>query len=121
MKKLTLDEQKILNLYISGLSTIRIAKEFKCCAATINKILHKHGIKLRTNKEYRTKYSFHHDFFSIIDTEEKAYWLGFMFADGNVRKNKNQSVIQIKVNDFEIIEKFIKSINGNMSVKQYYN
>ena len=35
-----------------------------------------------------------------------------MYADGNVRKNRNQSVIQIKVNDQEIIEKFIKSING---------
>lgn len=44
-----------------------------------------------------------------------------MYADGNVRKHKNQSVIQIKVNDHEIIEKFIKSINGNMSVSYYTN
>ena len=44
-----------------------------------------------------------------------------MYADGNVRKNRNQSVIQIKVNDQEIIERFIKSINGNMSVSHYIN
>ena len=44
-----------------------------------------------------------------------------MYADGNVRKRKNQSIIQIKVNDHEIIEKFIKSINGNMSVSHYTN
>lgn len=42
-----------------------------------------------------------------------------MYADGNIRKHGNQSVIQIKVNDYEIIDKFIKSINGNMSVKTY--
>lgn len=44
-----------------------------------------------------------------------------MYADGNVRKNRNQSVIQIKVNDQEIIEKFIKSINGDMFVSHYTN
>lgn len=34
------------------------------------------------------KYTFDHTYFKEIDTEEKAYWLGFMYADGNVKKNK---------------------------------
>lgn len=28
-----------------------------------------------------------HKFFDIIDTEEKAYWLGFICADGYIHKN----------------------------------
>lgn len=121
MRKIQLDESKLIKMYENGDSTIKIAKVFNCAVGTINKRLKKLGIKMKSNKEYRTKYSFDHNFFEIINTEEKAYWLGFMYADGNVRKRKNQSVIQIKVNDHEIIEKFIKSINGNMSVSHYTN
>lgn len=121
MRKIQLDESKLVEMYENGDSTIKIAKVFNCAVGTINKRLKKLGVKMKSNKEYRTKYSFDHNFFETIDTEEKAYWLGFMYADGNVRKNRNQSVIQIKVNDQEIIEKFIKSINGNMSVSHYIN
>jgi hypothetical protein len=39
----------------------------------------------------RNKISIDETFFSIIDTEEKAYWLGFIAADGCVRKNKSGS------------------------------
>lgn len=28
------------------------------------------------------KYTFNENIFSIIDNEEKAYWLGFLYADG---------------------------------------
>lgn len=121
MRKIQLDESKLVEMYENGDSTIKIAEVFNCAVGTINKRLKKLGVKMKSNKEYRTKYSFDHNFFETIDTEEKAYWLGFMYADGNVRKHRNQSVIQIKVNDQEIIEKFIKSINGNMSVSYYTN
>lgn len=121
MRKIQLDESKLVEMYENGDSTIKIAKVFNCATATINTRLKKLGVKMKSNKEYRTKYSFDHNFFETIDTEEKAYWLGFMYADGNVRKHRNQSVIQIKVNDQEIIEKFIKSINGDMSVSYYTN
>ena len=35
------------------------------------------------------KYYFNNEYFDRIDTEEKAYWLGFLYADGYISSNNN--------------------------------
>ena len=64
------------------------------------------------------KYNFNQDYFENIDTDEKAYWLGFFFADGCITINKkgdNKQYSQYKVQltsiDREIIENFSKAID----------
>lgn len=52
-----------------------------------------------------------HDYFKIIDTKEKAYWLGFLFADGNVFKNKVSITASLK--DEEWMKKYINIIGAN--------
>lgn len=42
--------------------------------------------------------------FETIDTEEKAYWLGFLYADGYV--NDKQVELALKAEDLEHIKKF---------------
>lgn len=63
------------------------------------------------------KYSVNDDFFETIDTEEKAYWLGFIYADGYVttHKNNNSKILEIglKLSDKEHLEKFKVSIESN--------
>lgn len=67
------------------------------------------------------------DFFNVIDTEEKAYWLGFIFADGyisfseaNLNKGQVASAycvgIKLQLSDKEHLKKFNKSIQGNYKV-----
>lgn len=76
MNKVNLNENEIIALYQSGLSTIKIGKMFGCSNTTISKRLKELKIKMRSNKEYRRKYNFNENFFESIDTQEKAYWLG---------------------------------------------
>lgn len=66
------------------------------------------------------KKEIHHcnyDYFSMIDTEEKAYWLGFIYADGNVNKAENTLTINLQAGDKKHLEKLNKCLEGNYSVK----
>lgn len=46
------------------------------------------------------------DFFDVIDTEEKAYWLGFFTADGGLWSNGKQLSIQLSTKDKSHLTKF---------------
>jgi hypothetical protein len=80
----------------------------------------------------RTKKTCTRDFFNVIDTEEKAYWLGFIFADGyisysekNMKKGQLATTyctgIKLKWSDREHLKKFNKSISGNYKVFKEIN
>ena len=51
--------------------------------------------------------------FEKIDTEEKAYWLGFLYADGYVNEEKHFLTLGIGNKDKEHIEKFRKFLKTN--------
>lgn len=62
------------------------------------------------------KYTFNTDYFKKIDTEDKAYWLGFIAADGYLNKKGNTVGICLDIKDIEHLEKFKKDISftGNI-------
>ena len=80
----------------------------------------KTAIDLKINKLglHKNKYNYNHDFFENIDTEEKAYWLGFFYADGCVSINKitnsGECCIKLYKGDYRHLQKFNKSLNGNI-------
>lgn len=66
------------------------------------------------------KYFYDKNFFEHIDTEGKAYWLGFIYADGYIswsKKNRGYVVgIELQDSDYKHLEKFNKCIGGNVQV-----
>lgn len=73
-------------------------------------------------KSYSTiKKEFNSHYFDSIDTEEKAYWLGFICADGCVSYNKHTKSYQFKItlqqSDKDFLKKFIEAIDGNFDIK----
>ena len=53
-----------------------------------------------------------------IKTDEDAYWLGFLFADGFVSKNRNRVILELNSKDREHVEKFKKYLDTNRPI--YY-
>ena len=74
----------------------------------------------------KSKYVYNEKFFENIDTEEKAYWLGFIYADGYVCAGKyNGSISSYEVSielssvDKNHLIKFVNSINGNIGITEF--
>jgi len=64
-------------------------------------------------------YEVNQDYFKSIDTEDKAYWLGFIYADGYLNKNGNTFGIELKDTDIEHLIAFGKDIESNRPIKIY--
>ena len=80
------------------------------------------AIKLKAERMGMKKYPYCCDYhyFDEIDTEEKAYWLGFITADGWIsKKEKTNSAavgIELQYGDIGHLRKFNKSLSGNYQI-----
>jgi hypothetical protein len=61
------------------------------------------------------------NFFETINTKEKAYWLGFLYADGYLveRPNRAEIRLKLKIRDEETIDKFCDALRLNKDKKEY--
>ena len=75
--------EEIITMYENNVSLREIALKTHHDRGKISKMLENLGVKTTSGNHYR-KYFFDFNFFEKIDTELKAYWLGFMYADGCV-------------------------------------
>lgn len=122
MKKLNLNETKIINLYNKGLSCQKIADKLQVSESFISKLLSRKQLKKRSNSIYRRQNVCNYTFFEEINTEEKAYFLGLFFADGNITIRKSgQKVVQIQLNDKKPVFDFLKNIEANFKPYIYKN
>ncbi len=81
--------------------------ETACYAA-----LRKYQIPTRSISEAHRKYAVNESFFDVIDTEEKAYWLGFITADGSVSPLNNALQITLHERDEGHLRKFLTSLQS---------
>ena len=109
------------NEYKNGKSTLNLEDKYGFKATTICSRFTRAGYELRNNKDNSRKYNINHNYFEEIDTEDKAYWLGFIYADGYITKNNNQKCFGISISekDVEILYKLNKCINSNYEIKNY--
>lgn len=86
---------------------------------SLTKIGRKYGIQRQTlsrhlkalGKEvinYQNKCRIDPTVFDKIDTEEKAYWLGFLYADGNISSEGYRLEVNLSVKDLNHLLKFKK-------------
>jgi hypothetical protein len=117
MRKLSeIDCENICNDYLTGLSYKLLSEKYDICTWSIGNVLRKNNIKSRIRK-----HNCNEDYFEKIDSNEKAYWLGLLFADGYVRKRKQFNGkhkqggivgISLKNGDEYLLEKLIMDLDS---------
>lgn len=88
----------------------RICYDLLVSEVGIKKILNRNGIKKRTPSEYNKKYARNSNYFDVIDTENKAYFLGLLYADGNNCSPHNSITLSLQEEDGYLIEQFKNEI-----------
>lgn len=88
------DKKEILEKYETETSS-KLCKQYNVPRGMITKLWWDNNL----SGKRKWTYPFNEDYFEEIDSEEKAYWLGFLMADGNVYKPKNgrQGLISISL------------------------
>lgn len=60
------------------------------------------------------------DYFEEIDSKDKAYWLGFLCADGSINENETRVQLHLSVKDEDLIDRFIEAVGANPNKKRHY-
>lgn len=99
------DEQKnlIKNLYESGKTTKEIGNMFNVSYKTIARLLQKLDVQLIGNGQ--RQYELNECYFDTIDTGNKAYILGFLYADGCNSLEKSTISMALEEGDRDILER----------------
>ena len=119
-QRISINEQKhIIKLYEYGISTIKIGEMYGLSSSTIAYYLYKQGVKLRDNSINSRLFTVNHNYFEKIDSDDKAYWLGFMYADGYVASKSNQVGLTISKKDINHLEKFRSCLDCNYPIHTY--
>lgn len=99
------EQENICELYKTQ-SSIEIGKLLNINDSTILGVLKRNDISRRQVKVHE----FNENYFEKIDSFDKAYFLGLLFADGNVSNNFWTSSIGLHIRDTHILETFKKYI-----------
>jgi DNA-binding XRE family transcriptional regulator len=115
------DAQKdeICRRYLEVEGSYALAEEFGMTGGNLGKMLDQRGIKRRSLGEVKRIHSCDHSFFDVIDTEEKAYWLGFMAADGNVATGRPIIKLALTRKDRDHVLRFAAALKSTHALTDY--
>ena len=106
------EKDTIKNMYtVEGATITEIRKLFKVRDTTISNILKELGVPI--NRASKNRFA-RHDYFQDIDSEDKAYFLGLMIADGNVTLDKERMrspFVRLELIDLDVLKQLEEVAN----------
>ncbi|PVC74982.1 hypothetical protein C2I27_03590 [Priestia megaterium] len=113
-KAKTLSMKQAAIEYASGTPIQTVMKKYNVSYASVYNAIKRFDIPYEGRSNRRV--FFDESYFTNIDTEDKAYWLGYIYADGNVNttdndmSKPNRLTLNASGEDGEHLRKFMKDI-----------
>lgn len=109
------DKKRIINFYYNNKSICfkGISDVLEVSARSISRVLQEANI----NTRLKNRYTLNEKYFTNIDCQEKAYLLGFIYADGFVG-DKNHNNIVISINDRDLLEEISKLLEFTGTIRR---
>ncbi len=101
----------ICESYLNGESSVKIGKRYGTSHKPILKVLEKMGIE-RDQKRFVRKYYLNEHYFDEIDTPNKAYVFGLLYADGSINIPKSTTAISLQEDDRYLLEQLRNEIGS---------
>lgn len=105
-------EQDIVESYMNHISSVKIGEKYGVSHKIILKVLHRHNVPVSQKQTVR-RYSLNEEYFDHIDSQEKAYILGLLYADGSNNPEKGTISISLQESDKLILEDVRKNVGSN--------
>lgn len=103
---------QIIQLYQDGYNSTEIGLTFGTSHDFILSVLKKFSNEDTSRAKRIRKFHPNEEWFDNIDCEEKAYFLGFLYADGNTKKDGTRVTINLQEQDKDILSIFSNFIYG---------
>lgn len=113
-------EKEVCDYYLSHkrITTTEISKKFNISPNFIKIILMHNDIDFCFYRSHKPINNIKRDFFTNIETEKQAYWLGFILADGYI-DNRGSLGIELEEKDYNHLIKFKKDLEIKNDIHVY--
>lgn len=107
------DVKDMYELYQNGSTLKDVGKVYNIGPKRVGELFSKYGYAARNASDSHKKYTINENFFDDINTQEKAYCLGLLYADGTNSRKRNSISIGLQERDKELLEKVRSVMNIN--------
>lgn len=111
-----LNKDNVIGLYLGEQKSIfEIKQILKISDTQIRGILKDNNISTSLY-QYRRKYKINEDYFEVIDSHEKAYWLGVLWTDGYLYEKGYATKIDLQARDIKLLENLRDCLNAESPI-----
>lgn len=97
--------EQVKKLYLTGNYNLpELGRMFDISKEALCKKLKKDSIPIKNKIERSRRYYPNNDYFENIDTEDKAYFLGLLYADGYIHEKSNSVFLSLQEKDKSVLE-----------------